>query len=114
MPILAGGRTARDPAALAADLAARFERAPTWLGYRYQQLAILGWTSICWLHTLRAPTLVLHGDDDPIVPVLNARLLASRLRDVRLEIVRGAGHLLLFDEPSRTAPILSRFLDQED
>src|SRR5437588_3781583 len=34
------------------------------LGYFYQMLGGVGWTSIFWLRTLRQPTLILHGDND--------------------------------------------------
>src|SRR5213080_2580254 len=43
------------------------------LGYYYQMLGGVGWTSIPWLHKLRQPTLILHGDDDPLVPMQNQR-----------------------------------------
>jgi hypothetical protein len=57
-------------------LVARFiERPSTW-GYLGQLFAISGWTSLPWLGSLRQPTLVLAGDDDPIVPLVNGRILA--------------------------------------
>ncbi len=40
--------------------------------YRRQLLALLGWTSVPFLPTLRQPTLILHGDDDPVFPLANA------------------------------------------
>ena len=45
------------------------------------------------------PTLVVAGDDDPAVPLTNARLLAARIPDARLHVIRGGGHLFLLDEP---------------
>ncbi|HEX7994119.1 MAG TPA: alpha/beta fold hydrolase, partial [Streptosporangiaceae bacterium] len=42
-------------------------------GYYYQLLAATGWTSLPLLPLLRQPTLLLAGDDDPIIPVVNAR-----------------------------------------
>lgn len=110
IPRLAGGRTARDPDVLAAILDSRDAHAPSWLGYRYQQLAVIGWSSYLWLPRLRVPALVLHGEQDPVVPVLNARMLARRIPDAQLEIVPGAGHMLLFDEPDKAAPLIERFL----
>ena len=41
-------------------------------GYYYQLMAGLGWTSLPWLPKLRPPTLILAGDDDPIIPLVNA------------------------------------------
>jgi pimeloyl-ACP methyl ester carboxylesterase len=112
MPRLAGGRTARDPDMLAALASARESYPPSVRGYYYQQLALIGWSSWFWLKRLDIPTLVLHGGADPVVPMVNARLLASRIPDAQLEIIGGAGHLLLFDESEKVAPIIEGFLDR--
>ena len=111
MPRLAGGRTAREPGTLTALAAARESYPPSVRGYYYQQLAVIGWSSWRWLKRLDVPTLVLHGGADPVVPKVNARLLASRIPDAQLEIIGGAGHLVLFDEPEKAAPIIERFLE---
>jgi pimeloyl-ACP methyl ester carboxylesterase len=110
MPRLAGGLTARDPEVLASLLDARESHPPTPRGYYYQQLAVIGWSSWYWLKRLSCPTLVLHGGADPVVPKVNARLLAHRIPDSRLEIIDHAGHLVLFDEPDKAGPIIDRFL----
>jgi poly(3-hydroxyoctanoate) depolymerase len=57
-----------DPDALLRDSVARFVEPPSLRGYLGQLYAIAGWTSLSWLHKLPQPTLVLNGDDDPIVP----------------------------------------------
>jgi pimeloyl-ACP methyl ester carboxylesterase len=62
------------------------------------------------LADLQLPSLVLHGDQDPVAPVANARMLAERLPDAALEIVSGAGHMLLFDESDKAAAIVEPFL----
>jgi pimeloyl-ACP methyl ester carboxylesterase len=111
-PLLAGGRTARDPEVLAELLDTRESHPPTPRGYYYQQLALAGWSSWLWLKRLPYPTLVLHGAADPVVPQVNARLLASRIPNAELEIIDGAGHLLLFDDSSTVAPVIERFLDR--
>ena len=53
------------------------------------------------------------GEDDPSVPLRNGRLLAERLPDARLHVVRGGGHLFLLDEPERVAPAIRAFLDED-
>jgi len=111
LPILAGGRTAREPAVLKSILDGRKSHPPTRRGFRYQQMSVIGWTSIHWLHMLHIPTLVLHGTDDPIVPHVNGRLLASRIPYAHFEEVADAGHMLLFDESERVAPLIENFLD---
>jgi poly(3-hydroxyalkanoate) depolymerase len=75
-----GGAARRDPDALLHGSVARFiERPSTW-GYLGQLFAISGWTSLPWLGSLRQPTLVLAGDDDPIVPLVNGRILRGGAR----------------------------------
>jgi pimeloyl-ACP methyl ester carboxylesterase len=110
IPVLAGGRTARDPDVLAAILNSRASQPPTVRGYRFQQWAVLGWSSRDWLGRLRVPTLVLHGDDDPTVPPSNARRLAGLIPNAQLQIIPGAGHLLLFDDTAAAARVIDHFL----
>lgn len=110
LPIVSGGRIARDPDKLAELLDAREAHAPTLRGYRLQQLAVIGWSSWPWLPRLEAPTLVLHGEQDPAAPVKNARLLASRIPGAQLRVIEGAGHMLMFDETDRVAPVIDHFL----
>jgi poly(3-hydroxyalkanoate) depolymerase len=112
VPHIAGGRTARDPSVLAENAAARLARPPDVLGYAYQLYAAAGWSSLPWLHRVKQPTLVVAGDDDPSVPVLNARLLAARLPDARLHVIKGGGHLFLLDEPQAAVGRIREFLDE--
>ncbi len=111
MPIICGGRTARDPEALKMLLDGRMLYPPTTRGYRYQQMSVMGWSSLPWLHRITAPTLIMMGEDDPIVRSQNGKLLSWRLPDSQLELIPGAGHMMLFDEPGRTAPLIEQFLD---
>ena len=81
------------------------------LGYLNQLYAVAGWTSLHWLHTLRQPALVMAGEDDPIVPLANARILACRIPDAELEVF-DCGHLFIFTRLEQTAARLERFLFQ--
>ena len=78
-------------------------------GYRYQLLAMLGWTSLPWLWRIHHPTLVLAGSDDPLVPLVNARLHAWLLRDARLHVFDD-GHLFLLTRAAETARVIAAFL----
>ena len=82
-------------------------------GYLAQLYAIAGWTSLPWLSRLRQPTLVIAGDDDPIVPLVNGRLLNRLIPDARLHIVDGGGHLFLLERPAEIADLVTRFLSEE-
>jgi poly(3-hydroxyalkanoate) depolymerase len=110
VPRIAGGRTRRDRAVLDAQATARLAHAPSPLGYAFQLYAAAGWSSLPWLHRLRAPTLVVAGDDDPVIPLANARLLARRIPDAQLHVVRGGGHLFLLDEPESAVAEIQSFL----
>ena len=85
-------------------------RAPTRRGYFYQILAMLGWTSLPFLPMLRAKTLVLMGDADRIVPVVNGRILARCIPKAELKIIPGGGHLFLLSHLSAVAVVLRNFL----
>jgi poly(3-hydroxyalkanoate) depolymerase len=111
MPVIAGGRTARDPDVLARQAGARLAKPPDLLGYAYQLYATTGWTSVHWLHRLSQPTLVIAGDDDRAIPLVNARLLARRIPDARLHVVKSGGHLFVIDEPASIAGEIAAFLD---
>jgi pimeloyl-ACP methyl ester carboxylesterase len=111
-PVIAGGRTAREPELLQAHATQRLAAPPSLWGYQSQLFAMTGWTSALWLHKLRQPTLVLTGDEDPLVPLANARFLARRIPQARLEVVRGGGHLFLLDQPRDAAGAITRFLSE--
>ena len=105
-----GGQARRDPDALLHGSVARFVERPSTWGYLGQLFAISGWTSLPWLGSLRQPTLVMAGDDDPIVPLLNGRILVRRIPDARLHVVDGGGHLFLLERPAEMAALVTGFL----
>jgi poly(3-hydroxyalkanoate) depolymerase len=78
-------------------------------GYLHQLLAGVGWTSLPWLRLIRQPTLILAGDDDPIVPLVNGRILHALLPHSQLHVYRG-GHVALVTEADVLAPIVTGFL----
>ncbi|MDB4947947.1 MAG: alpha/beta hydrolase [Gemmatimonadetes bacterium] len=66
----------------------------TWLaGARHDVFALL--------LRVRAPTLVLVGDRDPVAPIPLARALADGLPNGRLGIIHGGAHALIYDRPER-------------
>ena len=78
-------------------------------GYLYQLLAAWGWTSLWWLGSLRQPTLVMHGADDPIIPLINAKILAKLIRTAKLLVIDD-GHLFMVSGAREIAPVVRRFL----
>jgi poly(3-hydroxyalkanoate) depolymerase len=105
-----GGQARQDPVGMVRAIHAS-SLPPTTVGYLGQLYAISGWSSLPWLHTVRNPTLILAGDDDPIVPLVNGRLMAWRLPNARLHVVRGGGHLFILERPAEIAELVTQFLD---
>jgi poly(3-hydroxyalkanoate) depolymerase len=110
VPIIAGGRTRRDPRVLRSHLTERLANPPSGRGYLHQLYAVTGWTSMPWLCRLHQPTLILHGDEDPLAPLHNARHMAKLIPGATLHVVPGGGHLFLLDEPESVRAELARFL----
>jgi poly(3-hydroxyalkanoate) depolymerase len=110
-PVLYGGAIAQHPELLREHTRLRNSRPPTQLGYQYQLWAVQTWSSIPWLPLLTPPTLVLAGDDDPIIPVANGRLLAGLIPNAELQVLDGAGHLFAFLKPAEVAARVTAFLD---
>jgi poly(3-hydroxyalkanoate) depolymerase len=88
---------------------ARTTRPGSVLGYFYQMLGGMGWTSIPWLRTLRQPTLILHGDDDPLVPLVNAKIMQRLIPHAKLYIFHD-GHLGLGTSARELAQVVDQFL----
>jgi len=107
------GGSARTDAERLAPLLRSLGRGPSRRGYAFQLLAGAGWTSIGFLPFLRQPTLVLAGDDDPIVPVRNGRVIAGLIRNSRLHVYQG-GHVDLIANPQLLAPLIEEFLTAPD
>jgi glutaryl-CoA dehydrogenase len=103
-----GGLARIDTEEIAAAMHDR-NRAGLSRGYLYQLAASAGWTSVPFLPLLRQRTLILAGDDDPIIPLANARLMKLLIPDARLHVYHG-GHLGLVTEAAELAPVVDAFL----
>jgi poly(3-hydroxyoctanoate) depolymerase len=88
----------------------RFTRAPATRAYLQQLAAISQFSAWPWLHRVRCPALVLNGDDDPLIRVINARLLAALLPNARLQMVQGGGHLFMLFSAEETARLIREFI----
>jgi poly(3-hydroxyalkanoate) depolymerase len=106
-----GGEARRDPRLMSAHTARIIP--PQFLGYVFQLFAGMGWTSIHWLHRIRQPTLVMAGAEDPLVPPVNARIIAMLVPHNRLHIVPGGGHLFMLHSLDKVIPVIRDFLDSD-
>jgi 3-oxoadipate enol-lactonase len=49
------------------------------------------------------PTLVIHGDEDAMLPVQNGKLIASLIPDATLDVLEGVGHMFWWERPGHSA-----------
>lgn len=87
-------------------------RPPAPMGYVYQLIAFLGWSSLPFIRFMRMPTLILAGDRDAIVPMANAKILEFALPNARLHVIEDGGHLFLVTKSETTVPVITDFLDE--
>jgi pimeloyl-ACP methyl ester carboxylesterase len=62
------------------------------------------------LARIRAPTLVIWGEHDPLIPAATGRALAQALADGSFAIVEGAGHSPMWERPERFSRRLREFI----
>jgi poly(3-hydroxyalkanoate) depolymerase len=110
---LYGGRVRTHPESVSAEIQYRLARPPSPTGYLAQIAATWTYSGFPILHRIQAPTLIMAGDDDPIVPLVNAHLLKWLIPEAELSVVRGGGHLFLLDGTRDVASTITRFLDQQ-
>lgn len=71
-----------------------------------QMRAISGHDTTARLGEIEAPTLIVHGSEDQMLPVANAHLIAQLMPSARLEMIDGAGHLFFWEQPERAAELV--------
>jgi pimeloyl-ACP methyl ester carboxylesterase len=92
-------------------LVAQRERNPTsGPTFKAQFEAILSSDRSQVVNAIRCPTLVIHGEEDPLVPVRNGHLLAERIAGAKLALLEGCGHLPHLERPEQTAKLIREFL----
>jgi pimeloyl-ACP methyl ester carboxylesterase len=64
------------------------------------------------LHRIQAPTLVLHGDHDVLVPVANARFLAAGIPDAELHVLPGGRHGAAIEHAEAVRDLLCEWLER--
>jgi poly(3-hydroxyalkanoate) depolymerase len=102
------GGTVRDDPSVVENLFDRQLMAGSRVGYLHQLLAGAVWTSLFALPLIRQDTLILAGTDDPIVPVVNARIMARLLPHATMYLHPG-GHVDLITNAAALAPVIESF-----
>lgn len=80
--------------------------------YKAQLQAGLGFDSEHRVDAIKAPTLVLSGTADAIVPVQNSRNLAQQIPGARLRLIEGGSHLFFIEQLDEFNRIVVEFLTQ--
>src|SRR6202034_4129630 len=79
-------------------------------GYLAQLQAIVAWESFSRLPQITAPTLVIHGRADRLVPPGNGELIAARIPGAQLVLIERASHLFSTDQPEAAEKAVFEFL----
>lgn len=81
--------------------------------YQAQLAAYRAFDIVDRMSEICAPTLVLTGDSDILVPPENGRILAESIQGAELHVIEGAGHLFWISHPNETFSALVEFLDDK-
>jgi poly(3-hydroxyalkanoate) depolymerase len=103
-----GGQLRDDPL-LAREVVDGHASTSASVGYALQLAAGIGWTSLPFLPLIRQRTLILAGDDDPLIPVVNARIMHRLLPHSSLHVYPD-GHLGIVTRAHELAPRTAAFL----
>lgn len=95
------------------DLRVRCGCAWTYRGFLNQFIGILRWTSYRRLPRIRIPTMVIHGEEDRLIPIRNGKVLAARIPGARFHPIPHAGHILMTDQPEASTGAMLAFLAEQ-
>ena len=65
------------------------------------------------LREIAAPALIIAGESDRMTPLSLSEELAHGVPNAALEVIGGAGHMLLLEKPDATADAIQRWLNQD-
>lgn len=75
-----------------------------------QGQAIGGFDSFARLGQIKSPTLIIHGDDDAIVPYPNAEIIHGAIAGSKTHTLKGAGHMFFWEAPDEAVRVAGDFL----
>ena len=97
---------------LEAMLQASLVNAPPIETLAKQMSAVQGFDAHERVSQIKAPTLVVHGDADVLVPPENGRILHERIAGCEMRIIAGAGHMFFWEKPEESAGAITEFLSR--
>src|SRR6202050_1256567 len=95
------------------DIAIRRPWFPRPEGYVAQLQGIIAWEAYSRLSGIAAPTLVIHGETDRLVPPGNGKLIAERIPGAKLVMIPRASHLFFTDQTEAAHRVILEFLNEQ-
>jgi 3-oxoadipate enol-lactonase len=92
------------------DMAIRMKWYPAAQGYISQLQGILGWEAYSRIAQITAPTLVIHGETDLLIPPANGGLIAERIPGAKLVMIPRASHIFETDQPDLASHAILEYL----
>jgi 3-oxoadipate enol-lactonase len=92
------------------DMAIRMKWYPTPRGYAGQLQGILGWEAYSRIQKITAPTLIIHGETDRLIPPANAKLISGRIAGAKVVLIPHASHIFETDQPGAAHRAILEFL----
>ena len=108
--IVAPGFAERAPDVIETQVALALAQPTPEVAFARQLMAIMQSDRLARLAEIAAPTLVVHGTEDPLVPPPNGAQLAAAIPGARLHPLPGCGHLPMWEAPAALAAVVGDFL----
>jgi pimeloyl-ACP methyl ester carboxylesterase len=71
-----------------------------------QMQAVVGHDTSARLSAIDVPTLVIHGTEDRMLPMVNGEVIARVIPNARLELLEDVGHMFWWEQPERSAALV--------
>lgn len=108
----APGFRQRDPEAFERMLRVRLANLAPAFAWQRQLEAVLESERVELVRRIAAPTLIVHGRDDPLIPFENGEMLRDLIPDARLVPVDGCGHMMNWERPDEVVEAIRAFLEE--
>ena len=102
------------PAVIDEDVNLRRNWLPSPQGYTAQLQAIRAWEAYSRIDQIAAPTLIIHGRSDALIPPGNAELIARRIPGAKLVLLEHASHMFLTDQAAAAEKEILGFLASQE
>jgi pimeloyl-ACP methyl ester carboxylesterase len=96
------------------DCAVRAAHPTSEAGYNNQLQGVATWERLSELAQIDVPTLVLHGEEDRMVPLPSGALLRDAIPGARMTVLPECGHQLFTDQPDKGAAVVLDWLAERD